>query len=146
MSSGWTGPTSPITSPRLEAMTVPEIVEFLRTWEPSGEWRSASPAGLGRDLAAAVEADPSLIGRPVTVDFARQEIVAASAAKPVDASVEDIQRVVCHHFKLRSADLISKDRHKSIALRKLGLRDVIISRDGGYYLDPRVEVLVVSRL
>ena len=31
-------------------------------------------------------------------------------------------------------------------LRKLGLRDVIISRDGGYYLDPRVEVLVVSRL
>jgi hypothetical protein len=31
-------------------------------------------------------------------------------------------------------------------LRKLGLRDVIVSRDGGYYLDPRVEVLVVSRL
>lgn len=31
-------------------------------------------------------------------------------------------------------------------LRKLGLRDVIVSRDGGYFIDPRVDVLVVSRL
>ena len=63
-------------------------------------------------------AKSSLLGRPVTVDFARQEIVAASAGRPVDASVEDIQRVVCHHFKLRSADLVSKDRHKSIAFAR----------------------------
>lgn len=63
-------------------------------------------------------AKSSLVGRPVTVDFARQEIVAASAAKPIDASVEDIQRVVCHHFKLRSSDLVSKDRHKSIAFAR----------------------------
>ena len=31
-------------------------------------------------------------------------------------------------------------------LRKLGLRDVILSRDGGYHLDPLVQVLVVNRL
>ena len=28
------------------------------------------------------------------------------------------QRVVCHHFKLRSTDLLSKDRHKSIAFAR----------------------------
>jgi hypothetical protein len=31
-------------------------------------------------------------------------------------------------------------------LRKLGMRDVIVSRDGGYHLDPLVQVLVVNRL
>ena len=35
-----------------------------------------------------------------------------------EQSVEDIQRIVCHHFKLRSADLVSKDRHKSIAFAR----------------------------
>ena len=63
-------------------------------------------------------AKASLLGRPVDVDFARQEIVAASAVRPLEASVEDIQRIVCHHFKLRSADLVSKDRHKSIAFAR----------------------------
>ncbi len=31
-------------------------------------------------------------------------------------------------------------------LRKLGLRDVIVSRDGGYLLDPKLEVVVLPRL
>ena len=33
-------------------------------------------------------------------------------------SVEDIQRAVCHHFHLRSIDLTSKDRHKSVAFAR----------------------------
>ena len=33
-------------------------------------------------------------------------------------SVEDIQRAVCHHFHLRSSDLVSKDRHKSVAFAR----------------------------
>jgi chromosomal replication initiator protein len=40
------------------------------------------------------------------------------AARANEASVEDIQRVVCHHFKLRSTDLLSKDRHKSVAFAR----------------------------
>ncbi|HEX7601417.1 MAG TPA: helix-turn-helix domain-containing protein, partial [Polyangiaceae bacterium] len=63
-------------------------------------------------------AKASLMGRAVTVDFAKGEIFAASNARPNEASVEDIQRVVCHHFKLRTADLLSKDRHKSIAFAR----------------------------
>jgi chromosomal replication initiator protein len=65
-----------------------------------------------------IAAKASLLGRAVTVDFAKGEIFAASNARPNEASVEDIQRVVCHHFKLRTADLLSKDRHKSIAFAR----------------------------
>jgi chromosomal replication initiator protein len=63
-------------------------------------------------------AKASLIGRPIDIDFARQEIAAAAGTRINEASVEDIQRVVCHHFKLRSGDLLSKDRHKSIAFAR----------------------------
>jgi len=63
-------------------------------------------------------AKASLLGRPIEIDFARTEMAATTAARPNEASVEDIQRVVCHHFKLRSTDLLSKDRHKSIAFAR----------------------------
>jgi chromosomal replication initiator protein len=33
-------------------------------------------------------------------------------------SVEDIQRAVCGHFRLSSSELLSKDRHKSVAFAR----------------------------
>ncbi len=63
-------------------------------------------------------AKASLLGKPIDLPFARTEIAATTSARPNEASVEDIQRVVCHHFKLRSTDLLSKDRHKSIAFAR----------------------------
>lgn len=63
-------------------------------------------------------AKASLMGRAIDIDFARAEIAATAASRPSEASVEDIQRIVCHHFKLRSGDLLSKDRHKSIAFAR----------------------------
>ncbi len=63
-------------------------------------------------------AKASLMGRTIDTEFARTEIAATSAGRPSEASVEDIQRIVCHHFKLRSNDLLSKDRHKSIAFAR----------------------------
>ena len=33
-------------------------------------------------------------------------------------SVEDIQRAVCNHFRLSNSDLLSKDRHKSVAFAR----------------------------
>jgi chromosomal replication initiator protein len=63
-------------------------------------------------------AKASLLGRSIDLSFARVEIAATTTARPNEASVEDIQRVVCHHFKLRSTDLLSKDRHKSIAFAR----------------------------
>lgn len=63
-------------------------------------------------------AKASLLGRAIDLAFARTEIAATTTTRPTEASVEDIQRVVCHHFKLRSTDLLSKDRHKSIAFAR----------------------------
>jgi chromosomal replication initiator protein len=63
-------------------------------------------------------AKASLLGRKIDLDFARQEITAAAGLRANDTSVEDIQRIVCHHFKLRSAELVSKDRHKSVAFAR----------------------------
>jgi chromosomal replication initiator protein len=63
-------------------------------------------------------AKASLLGKPIDLSFARTEVAATTSARPNEASVEDIQRVVCHHFKLRSTDLLSKDRHKSIAFAR----------------------------
>ncbi len=63
-------------------------------------------------------AKASLLQKPVELAFARTEIALAGATRPNEASVEDIQRLVCHHFKLRSVDLLSKDRHKSIAFAR----------------------------
>lgn len=63
-------------------------------------------------------AKASLLGKPIEIGFARTEIAATGSGRPNEASLEDIQRVVCHHFKLRSTDLLSKDRHKSIAFAR----------------------------
>jgi chromosomal replication initiator protein len=63
-------------------------------------------------------AKASLLGKVIDVEFARAEMLATGASRPSEAGVEDIQRIVCHHFKLRSTDLLSKDRHKSIAFAR----------------------------
>jgi chromosomal replication initiator protein len=63
-------------------------------------------------------AKSSLLGRSIDLDFAKQEIAASGVSRASETSVEDIQRVVCHYFKLRSTDLLSKDRHKSVAFAR----------------------------
>ena len=63
-------------------------------------------------------AKSSLLGKHVDLDFARQELALTSNPRASEAGVDDIQRVVCHHFKLRTSDLLSKDRHKSIAFAR----------------------------
>jgi len=62
-------------------------------------------------------AKSSLTGRPVDLAFTKAEI-SATAPRADLMSVEDIQRAVCHHFHLRSIDLTSKDRHKSVAFAR----------------------------
>jgi chromosomal replication initiator protein len=63
-------------------------------------------------------AKSSLMGRPADLAFARAELSAAMPQRAQPVSVEDIQRAVCHHFHLRSTDLVSKDRHKSVAFAR----------------------------
>src|SRR4051794_21366362 len=63
-------------------------------------------------------AKSSLLGMTIDLDFARQELATTNGPRPSEAGVDDIQRIVCHHFKLRTSDLLSKDRHKSIAFAR----------------------------
>lgn len=56
--ASFVGPTSPRTSDELGAMPMYDLLEFLRNWEPSGEWASPSREGLGRALSAAVTDKP----------------------------------------------------------------------------------------
>jgi chromosomal replication initiator protein len=63
-------------------------------------------------------AKSSLTGRVVDLAFAKAELAATTPHKPQLMSVEDIQRLVCHHFHIRSSDLTSKDRHKTVAFAR----------------------------
>lgn len=63
-------------------------------------------------------AKSSLTGRRVDMAFTRAELSATSTIRPQTMSVEDVQRHVCHHFHIRSSDLVSKDRHKTVAFAR----------------------------
>jgi chromosomal replication initiator protein len=63
-------------------------------------------------------AKSSLTGRQIDEEFALQELSLVSPRRPELMSVEDIQRAVCTHFRLSNSDLLSKDRHKSVAFAR----------------------------
>jgi len=63
-------------------------------------------------------AKSSLTGRPIDAEFTRSELAMVAPRRPEVMSVEDIQRAVCNHFRLSNAELLSKDRHKSVAFAR----------------------------
>jgi chromosomal replication initiator protein len=63
-------------------------------------------------------AKSSLTSRPIDEEFARSELTMVSPRRPDVMSVEDIQKAVCSHFRLSNAELLSKDRHKSVAFAR----------------------------
>ena len=52
------GPSSPKSTKELSAMTIDELVEYLKSWKQTGEEVSAEPEGLGRQLTAVVSSSP----------------------------------------------------------------------------------------
>jgi chromosomal replication initiator protein len=63
-------------------------------------------------------AKSSLTSRRVDLAFAKAELSATTNTRPQLMSVDDVQRLVCHHFHIRSTDLTSKDRHKTVAFAR----------------------------
>jgi chromosomal replication initiator protein len=63
-------------------------------------------------------AKSSLTGRPINEEFARSEMSMVAPSRRDPVSVADIQRAVCNHFRLTNAELLSKDRHKSVAFAR----------------------------
>jgi chromosomal replication initiator protein len=63
-------------------------------------------------------AKSSLLGCAIDLAFAASELNAVNPSKLELTTVEDIQRVVCGHFSLTSTELLSKNRHKSVAFAR----------------------------
>jgi len=63
-------------------------------------------------------AKSSLTGKKVDMAFVKNELSAQIAHRTHTLSIEDIQRAVCQHFHLRTSDLTSKDRHKTVAFAR----------------------------
>jgi hypothetical protein len=54
----WEGPQSPKTAEELTAMSVEDIIAYLDTWQPSGEFMASSPDDLAQELSSVVAQDP----------------------------------------------------------------------------------------
>jgi len=63
-------------------------------------------------------AKASLTGRSVDEELMQSEVALVASAAQRHVGVSDIQKAVCSHFRLTSADLMSKDRHKSVAFAR----------------------------
>jgi len=63
-------------------------------------------------------AKSSLTGSAIDAEFTRSELAMVAPRRPEHMSVEEIQRAVCSHFRLSNAELLSKDRHKSVAFAR----------------------------
>jgi len=63
-------------------------------------------------------AKASLTQRPIDLEFVRAEMALVTPRHPDVMSVQDIQSAVCSHFRLSNSELLSKDRHKSVAFAR----------------------------
>jgi len=63
-------------------------------------------------------AKSSLTGHAIDTAFAQSELARVVPHRPEVMSVEDIQKAVCSHFRLSNSELLSKDRHKSVAFAR----------------------------
>jgi len=59
MTGGWAGPVSPKNSEDLRSMSVKEIVAFVGSWTPSGEFMAPSHEGLARELQRVITSSPN---------------------------------------------------------------------------------------
>ena len=60
----------------------------------------------------------ALTRQPITYEFVAADLSQVTARANEIESVEDIQRAVCKHFRLTNSELLSKDRHKSVAFAR----------------------------
>ncbi len=54
----WEGPTSPKSIEELKRLSIEELVQFLKTWQPSKDFTAPSPEGLGRIITNLVAENP----------------------------------------------------------------------------------------
>lgn len=96
----------------LEKIDVPDAVAVLLAQCVQSNVRELEGALIR------LAAKSSLTGQEIDEEFARRELLLVGSRRPDPTSVADIQRAVCVHFRLSNAELLSKDRHKSVAFAR----------------------------
>ena len=54
----WSGVENPHKSDKLARMSIDELIVYLKTWKPTGEWRAPTPDSLGSALGVVVAENP----------------------------------------------------------------------------------------
>ncbi len=62
-----------------------------------------------------VVANAQFTGRPITLEFAKEALRDLIAAQDKQITIENIQKVVAEYYKIRSSDMLSKNRSRTIA-------------------------------
>jgi chromosomal replication initiator protein len=71
-----------------------------------------------RELEGALRrviATSEFTGKPITMDFAKDALRDLLAVQEKMVTIENIQKTVCEYYKVRSSELLSKKRNRSIA-------------------------------
>jgi len=97
---------------QLEQIVLPDAVAVLLAQKVQSNVRELE----GSLIRLAAKA--SLTGRHIDEALMKSEISLVTAPSQKLVCVADIQKAVCSHFRLTSADLLSKDRHKSVAFAR----------------------------
>lgn len=96
----------------LEGIVVPDSVAVLLAQCVKSNVRELEGALIR------LAAKSSLVGCVIDDEFAQRELLNVGSHRANPTSVEDIQRAVCGHFRLTNSDLLSKDRHRSVAFAR----------------------------
>jgi hypothetical protein len=59
--TGYMGPTSPVTKEELAAMTPDDLIAYMRSWTPKDELLGPSRAGVGMHLTSIIAANPTML-------------------------------------------------------------------------------------
>lgn len=97
---------------QLEGIDLPDSVAVLLAQNVQSNVRELE----GSLIRLAAKA--SLTGRAIDDALIQGEVALATSSSHRIVCVTDIQRAVCNHFRVTSADLMSKDRHKSVAFAR----------------------------
>lgn len=97
---------------QIEDILLPDVVAVMLAQNVKSNVRELE----GSLIRLAAKA--SLTGRVIDEALIREEIALVAAPSQRLVCVSDIQRAVCNHFRVMNADLLSKDRHKSVAFAR----------------------------
>jgi chromosomal replication initiator protein len=97
---------------QLEGINLPDSVAVLLAQNVKSNVRELE----GSLIRLAAKA--SLTGRAIDDNLIQGELALVGAPSQRLVGMTDIQRAVCNHFRVTNTDLLSKDRHKSVAFAR----------------------------